>query len=242
VANQNICNAKRTLIVFIKSPVPGDVKTRLIPFLTSTEAAELYKCFVVDTLRTLLQITAPLRLLVAYQLQSKAADLGWLGMKNPPEFFKQEGRSLGEKLIHAFGVAFGRGSQQVVIIGSDSPTVPKAYIEQAFGALSGADVVLGPALDGGYYLIGLSRPCLKLFEDVCWSTDHVFERTARNAESQGYTLRVLPSHYDIDTIEDVAMLRHDLAKDAQAAPTTRKYLDQLTRSNPALGTLKTATG
>jgi len=218
---------KRALIVFVKAPISGDVKTRLIPYLTGAEAADLYKCFVMDVFRNISKVTKSIQVRVAYQPHSKAADLSWLGLKNPPELFKQEGRSLGERLIHAFGVAFGRGAQHVVIIGSDSPTLHPEYIDRAFDSLHDADVVLGPAHDGGYYLLGLSRPCLKLFEDVSWSSDQVFERTNQNAQALGYTLRILPSHYDIDTIDDVKTLIGDLEKDGQKAPTTKKYLTNL---------------
>ncbi len=223
---------KRTLIVFVKSPIPGDVKTRLIPYLSGAEAADLYKCFVADILKNIAQVSLPTRTQIAYQPHSRASDLSWLGLRNTPELFRQEGRSLGERLIHAFGIAFGRGSQQVVIIGSDSPTLPHRYIEQAFLALQDNDVVLGPAMDGGYYLIGLSRPCLKLFDDVAWSTDQVFERTKQNAQAQGYSLRTLPLHYDIDTIEDLMKLHQDLAADGQQAPTTRKFLSNLVKTRP----------
>jgi uncharacterized protein len=220
---------KRTLIIFVKSPIPGDVKTRLIPYLSSSEAADLYKCFVADIIKNISQISLPVKVQVAYQPHAKAADLSWLGRKNTPELFNQDGRSLGERLIHAFGVAFGRGSQHVVIIGSDSPTLPKVYVEQAFSALKEADVVLGPAKDGGYYLIGLSRPCLKLFEDVSWSTDQVFERTAQNAQAQGYSLRVLPAHYDIDTIDDLHLLHKELSLLGHQAPATKKFLENLVK-------------
>jgi rSAM/selenodomain-associated transferase 1 len=229
VPTETIDTLKRTLIIFVKSPIPGDVKTRLIPHLTGIEAADLYKCFVADTLKKVTQISPCMRTQVAYQPHSKASDLSWLGLKNPPEIFKQDGRSLGERLIHAFGQAFGRGARQIVIIGSDSPNLPKCYIEQAFTALEEADVVLGPAHDGGYYLIGLSRPCLKLFDDVSWSTDQVFERTAQNAQNLGYSLKVLPFHYDIDTIEDLKTLHSALLQDEKGAPATKKYLEQLAR-------------
>jgi rSAM/selenodomain-associated transferase 1 len=213
----------------VKSPIPGDVKTRLIPHLSGSEAADLYKCFVSDIIKSLSQLNLSVRTQVAYQPHAKATDLSWLGMKNTPEIFRQEGRSLGERLIHAFGVAFGRGAQQVVIIGSDSPTLPVPYVEKAFVELSEADVVLGPSFDGGYYLIGLSRPCLKLFEDVSWSTDQVFERTAQNAVNQRYSLRILPKHYDIDTIDDLKTLHSELSKNGTHAPMTKKYLENLVK-------------
>lgn len=227
MANPAPDNTKRSLIVFVKSPIPGDVKTRLIPYLTGSEAADLYKCFVSDVLKNLVNVKSSSKVQVAYQPHSKAADLSWLCLRHPPELFKQEGRSLGERLIHAFGLAFGRGSQHVVIIGSDSPDLPAAYIDHAFGALDDSDVVLGPSTDGGYYLIGLSRPCLKLFDDVSWSTDQVFERTANNAQRHGYRLKILPTHYDVDTIDDVLNLHRILAEEGKSAPATRKYLAQL---------------
>lgn len=225
---------KRSLILFVKSPVPGEVKTRLIPHLTGVEAADLYKNFCIDIVKAVLPLAPAVRILVAYQPHAKSSDLSWLGLKNPPEFFRQDGRSLGERLIQAFGVAFGRGSRQVVIIGSDSPTLPTRNIEMAFEALKDADVVLGPSLDGGYYLIGLSRPCLRLFDDVSWSTDQVFEKTARNAQNQNYRLRVLPSHYDIDTLGDLLKLRRELAGETTLAPLTKKYVDALLKAKPVL--------
>ena len=228
---------KRALIVFVKSPVAGNVKTRLIPHLSAEESAGLYRCFVGDILSALLPVNPDGRIVVAYEPSTRMPDLAWTGFRKPPEFFRQEGKSLGERLSHAFGVAFGRGCRQVVIIGSDSPTLPPAYIDHAFGALNDADIVLGPATDGGYYLIGLSRPSLKLFDGVTWSTDQVFERTARNAQGLGYRLRVLPEHYDIDTVDDLAVLHRELASKTALAPQTRRYLSNLLRAKPALVTV-----
>lgn len=214
--------------------MPGDVKTRLIPHLSSLEAADLYKCFVSDTLSTIFQISTQSKLLIAYQPNSKMADLSWLGLKSTPDFFKQDGRSLGERLAHAFGIAFGRGSQHVVIIGCDSPTLPKLNIDQAFNALNDGDIVLGPSTNGGYYLIGLSRPCLNLFENVCWSTDQIFERTAQNAQAQGYRLRVLNQHYDVDTVDDLRNLHRDVMTTHAQAPATKKFLSALAKTKPEL--------
>jgi rSAM/selenodomain-associated transferase 1 len=225
---------KRTLIPFVKSPVAGECKTRLMPNLNAEQAASLYKCFVIDLVTRLGQGENASRVLVAYQPHPRLPDLSWLGLRKAPDFFRQEGKSLGERLAHAFGIAFGRGARQVVLIGSDSPTIPEATVEQAFAALNDADVVVGPAIDGGYYLIGLSRPCLNLFENVAWSTDQVFERTVQIAQEHGYRLRVLPTHYDVDTVEDLAVLNRELATNPALAPSTQRALSQLFRANPAL--------
>lgn len=224
---------KRALIVFVKAPMPGEVKTRLIPQLSAEESAGLYRCFVSDILLSLNHLASTPRLTVAYQPHSKLPDLGWLGARNPPDFFRQEGNSLGERLVHGFGVAFGRGCREVVLIGSDAPTMPAAYIDQAFAALADADVVLGPALDGGYYLIGLSRPCMKLFENVAWSTDQVFESTVANAQQLNYRLKTLPPHFDIDTFDDLGTLNDDLARHPDICPQTRRFLQAIMRGKPA---------
>jgi rSAM/selenodomain-associated transferase 1 len=215
---------KRELIVFVKAPIPGDVKTRFIPHLTSAEAADLYRCFVTDTISGVSRVAPNGRITVAYQSHPKSPDLSWLGGKTRPGFFRQEGRSLGERLVHAFGAAFGRGAQHVVIIGSDSPNLPPQYVEQAYAALQSADVVLGPSSDGGYYLVGLSRPCLRLFDDVIWSSDQAFEHTCRNASNQGYRLRVLSGHYRVETLPDLNILCSDLSRFPRKAPATHRFL------------------
>ncbi len=230
VTTATLTAVKRNLIIFVKAPIPGDVKTRLIPHLTGLEAAGLYKCFVGDVLKNSFQISSQIKIQVAYQPHPKASDLSWLGHKTSPDIFHQEGRSLGERLIHAFGVAFGRGAKQVVVLGSDSPNLPADYIEQAFNALSDSDVVLGPAVNGGYYLVGLSRPCLRLFEDVSWSSDQIFERATHNAQKYGYALKVLPAHYDVDTYDDLMTLYKELIVDGNKAPNTKKFLSQLFKS------------
>jgi rSAM/selenodomain-associated transferase 1 len=203
-----IPSIKRVMLVCIKAPSPGDVKTRLIPALSSDESAQLYRCFVADAVRALNAMPLAPRMLVSYASHPKMPTLSWLG-KNPPEMFKQEGKSLGEKIIHAFGIAFGRGAQQAVMIGCDTPTLPMEYIQKAFKALESSDVVLGPTTTGSYYLVGLSRPCMNIFDNVCWSGDQIFESTVLNAQKQGYKLRVLPTHYDVETIESLRKLHSD---------------------------------
>ncbi len=217
---------KKTLIVFVKAPVPGEVKTRLLPHLDGKESAELYSCFVRDILKKVSKLPA-LRVLIAYQPHPRLIDLSWTLIQPSPDFFKQEGKSLGERLTHAFGIAFGRGAQQTVVIGSDAPSLSADLIEQAFKSLNGADLVLGPAADGGYYLIGLSRPSLQLFEEMSWSTDQVFECASKNALALGYKLRVLSPHYDVDTLEDLHKLHGDLSHEPTLAPLTEKFLSHL---------------
>lgn len=191
---------KQMLVIFVKAPLPGDVKTRLIPMLNPVEAAELYQCFVKDTVRSMRTLKG-VDVHIAYQPHAKAPDPSWTGFPLP--HFRQEGQSLGERLYRAAAQAFQEKARRVIIIGSDSPTLPARYVEQAFQMLGESDVVLGPATDGGYYLVGMSRLCPGLFDQVSWSTEQVFEQSFANARKHGYSLRTLPTYFDIDTIQDL---------------------------------------
>ena len=114
-----------------------------------------------------------------------------------------------------------------LILGTDSPHLPLAVLHQALNALNIYDVVLGPAEDGGYYLIGLSKPCPALFEGIAWSTDQVLAQTLACAQSQALTAHLLPSWYDIDTVADLRRLMSDPCADC---PATRVVLDELRRT------------
>lgn len=223
----NVVNpSKRILIVCVKAPVIGEIKSRLLPTFSSQEAADLYKCFVLDTFINVAKEKS-IPLVVAYQPHPKYPNLDWLKLKNSPPFFKQDGSNLRDRLIHAFGCHFGKGYQQIVVTGSDSPAISSDYIAQAFKTLNESDVVLGPTPVGGYCLVGLSRPCLKLFDDVVWSSDQVYERTAQNAYAQNYRLKVLSQHFCVETIDDLKMLYTDLEKHPEKAPATSQFLQRL---------------
>ncbi|MCG3205449.1 MAG: 2-phospho-L-lactate guanylyltransferase [Elusimicrobia bacterium] len=211
------------LVIFVKAPIPGQVKTRLMPHLNGTECAELYTCFVKDILNTVSQLVNT-KILVAYQPHAPYPDLAWTGLKKSFDTLSQQGKTLGERLAHATGLSFGRGAKRVVIIGSDAPNFPLAHVTQAFDLLHKCDVVLGPALDGGYTLIGLSRPTLKLFENINWSTDQVYDQTLQQAANLGLALKVLPTHYDVDTFQELLQLKNDLSTTPHAAPLTFDYL------------------
>jgi len=217
---------KESLVIFVKAPLPGDVKTRLIPALNPSEAAELYQCFVKDIVRSMQQIKG-VTVQLAYQPHAKTPNPSWTGFSLP--YFRQEGQSLGERLYRALTSAFQDRAKRVVIIGSDSPTLPTTYVAQAFRMLKQCDVVLGPATDGGYYLVGMSRLCPNLFDQVSWSTEEVFGRTFSNAQKYGYSLRTLPAYFDIDTVQDLESFwkDRDSNKVDQMAPLTGRYLARI---------------
>jgi rSAM/selenodomain-associated transferase 1 len=211
------------LIVVAKKPAPGQTKTRLCPPLTYVQAANLYDCFLHDTLNIMRKVPNVERA-VCY-LPDDAQ--GYFHAHAPDmELTPQRGVSLGERLDNLLTEALQNGFERAVVINSDSPTLPAAYLSQAFDALEAADVVLGPTQDGGYYLIGLKHPQPHLFRSVQMSTDHVLADTLALAESNGLTVSLLPTWYDVDTIEDLYRLDEELAgmSKNEIAASTRRWL------------------
>ena len=197
--------AKRALIVVARKPVAGESKTRLSPPLNPEQAVELYRCFLLDTF-DLMRRVDHVQPVIAYTPDDAAAYFSSIA---PAGFdlVPQGGRDLGQRLQNVLSDALGRGYQQVVVMNSDSPTLPTSYLTQAFAALDdrALDVVLGPSDDGGYYLIGLKRPCQALF-DVAMSTCTVLADTLARARQQGLRVACTPSWYDVDTQADLARL------------------------------------
>lgn len=194
----------RVLLVFAKAPVPGRVKTRLARTLGDERAAELYRRIgrsVVDRVRG-----GPWRTVVVHTPPDAGhAVREWLG--GDVELRPQAGGDLGQRMASAFRWAFDEaGARRVCIVGTDAPAVDRATVETAFTALDDADVVIGPAADGGYYLLALDRPRDALFRDVPWSTDRVLRRTLRTASEHGLRSRLLDEAVDLDTADDLDRL------------------------------------
>lgn len=124
----------------------------------------------------------------------------------------QSSGSLGDRITHFFSTTLGGGTTRAVLIGSDSPNLPIAYLQQAFRQLEECDVVLGPAEDGGYYAIGLNSPCEQLFTDIAWSTEDVLTQTLERCHSLGLRTLQTPTWYDVDTWDDLQRLQIDLTQ------------------------------
>ena len=202
---------RRALLVMAKQPAPGRTKTRLTPPLTAQAAADLYECLLRDTLdgvRAAAQLT-PLTPFIAYSPAAAGAYFQELA----PDFtlIPQRGETLGERLATVLAAAQAQGYAQVAAINSDSPGLPPAFLAQAFAALDdpAVDVVLGPAEDGGYYLIGWQRPAPRLVRQVTMSTPHVLVDTLALAAEAALRVHLLPSWYDIDDAADLQRLRSD---------------------------------
>lgn len=195
--------AKDCLIIFTRYPKPGQVKTRLIPALGAEGAAALHRRMVEHTLAQAraLSTTSPLSIEVWFTNGSMAQMQAWLG--EDVAYQIQPGGDLGDRMTLAFESAFSRGYGATVIIGTDCPDLSTALLAQSFGALEQQALVLGPAIDGGYYLIGLQRLFPELLKGIPWSTAHVLQATAEIAEQLGLIPHYLAQLSDIDLPEDL---------------------------------------
>ncbi|MGN6563238.1 MAG: TIGR04282 family arsenosugar biosynthesis glycosyltransferase [Thermomicrobiales bacterium] len=223
----------RLLLIMAKTPRPGAVKTRLCPPLTPGLAADLYRAFLRDTIAAGLALPGT-ALGVIYP---PVADDDALRALLPPGAFAwpQEGQGLEAGLSGAFAQAFAAGYRRVVIVSSDSPTLPPALLAEAFAALDDYDVVLGPALDGGYYLIGLTTPHRHLFTAIAWSTAAVYQQTLNRAADCRLRVHSTAPWTDVDTAADLATLAAHCA--TGAAPHTAAIL-----GNAAVQTLAAEAG
>ena len=194
-----------SLIIFAKSPTPGKVKTRLTPFITPTEAAELYKAFIADIIFNAHKLKCE-RITVAFTPSNAEATFhGICG--HSVNYLPQKGDNRGERMQNAFKHSFHQGSTRTVIIGTDSPTLPLSYIQNAFDVLKEVPVTIGPTFDGGYYLIGLSEQSDAIFDGIDWSTSKVFGQTLTRIQTINKQLYVLPPWYDVDTPDNLEFLR-----------------------------------
>jgi len=197
--------SEAVLIIFAKAPVPGQVKTRLCPPLTPDEAASLHGSFVLDALERSRGVAKMDRIL-ACDPSSHHVFFKIMEERQGVRLVDQMGEGLGARMSRACTDAFTEGYRQALIVGSDLPTLQPSVYTQAVGLLAQHDLVLGPAHDGGYYLLGLGRPVPELFEEIPWSTDQVLALTQRKADSLGLKTALLPPCRDVDRIEDVVTL------------------------------------
>jgi rSAM/selenodomain-associated transferase 1 len=215
-----------TLLVVAKRPIPGQTKTRLCPPLTPSQAADLYGCFLSDTLDTMRKVPDVQRVIGFLPEDARGY---FIQIAPDMDLVRQSGKSLGERLDNLLTDALVGGATRAVVMGSDSPTLPVAYLSQAFERLEGADVVLGPTRDGGYYLIGVKQPQPHLLRQVEMSTSHVLADTLRLAKASGLVISLLPNWYDVDTIADLDVLEGEIAgasADGNATATCR-WLSQM---------------
>ena len=210
------------LVIFAKAPIPGQVKTRLCPPLTPDEAATLHGSFVLDTLErtktAVMKLKLPIDRYLACAPSSTHVFFKIMEERQSVKVIDQVGDDLGARMSQTFTTLFAKGYRQIVLMGTDVPTLPLDHVKQALTALEHHDLVLGPASDGGYYLIGLKRMVPELFTDIPWSTDQVLRCTQEKATTIGLRSTTIEQWRDVDTIADL----HALIETCQAEAKTPK--------------------
>ncbi len=198
--------SRNLLIVFLKNPIPGQVKTRLATTVGNDEAARIYRELVLAVFGNLKGIDADVE--IHFEPAGAEPEIrDWLapllGEANVrARYSSQLGGDLGERLSNVISRSFEAGYQKVAAIGTDCPDIAPPILEETWDALDHDDVVLGPTHDGGYYLIGLREHQPRLFRRIPWSTEAVFRTTLDAARVQGLSVHQLPILSDIDTEED----------------------------------------
>jgi rSAM/selenodomain-associated transferase 1 len=207
------------LALFAKAPIPGQVKTRLVPPLGSEAAAALYEAMLLDILD---QHAADEVDLALWHAPPEAAD--WFRLHAPARYriLPQRGADLAARMAHLFEAHVEEGYDRVVLRGTDSPTLPADRVRSAFERLETRDLVLCPDLDGGYNLIGLRRACASLF-DLEMSTQSVLRETLERARDHGLAAALLPPCYDVDTAGDLERLAADVS--VERTPRTLRWLE-----------------
>jgi rSAM/selenodomain-associated transferase 1 len=193
------------ILVFLRYPEIGRVKTRLSADIGDFHSAGIYRCFVLDLLSGIKKLQIDV---VLYVTPGNSIDkfVAWLG--SDYVYVPQQGDDLGQRMKNSFADTFSSGYERAVLIGCDIPDLPLRIIHEAFGALGRGDSVIGPAGDGGYYLIGFRSAAFleESFEGIRWGTDSVFSETVSVLNRFGIAPHMLPVWHDVDTLEDLISL------------------------------------
>ena len=214
---------KRCILFFAKYPQVGQVKTRLADEVGDEHAAELYKRFVLDMLSMLNSLDTDI-IIAVEPAEACGVFPEWTGGQY--RYIGQVGRNIGEKMKNAMEAAFEQGYDRAVLIGSDLPDLPGDFLRYALDALDRYDAVMGPAHDGGYYLVGFGQKSFlpEVFRGMTWGSEEVFTRTMTVLDQAGLKTHVLPEWYDIDTAADLQNLAIRCNDTKGAAVQTMSYI------------------
>jgi uncharacterized protein len=214
------------VLVFVRAPAIGKVKTRLAEMMDPRKVLDLYQCFVIDVLDMLTQ--AGFQAVVCYHPQSAEQQVrAWLG--DNYRYVPQEGSDLGARMANAFKAVFDQGCRRALLIGTDFPDLPAEFIQQALDGLRKKGAVIGPADDGGYYLIGFACEHFLpvVFDTISWGTRQVLEATLQNFKRHQQELFMLPPWRDIDDYQDLLAFADNQTGNRKTAPHTRALLNSL---------------
>ncbi len=200
------------LLIFAKYPRPGEVKTRLVPPLSFDESSALYQAFLLDALDvydTLRPTVEPVLYLAAPNDREAMRELLRGTDSERLDIRVQQGAGLGQRLESAFAEAFADGCTGACAIGTDHPTLPLDYVRRALAGLGAYDLVIGPADDGGYYLLGLSAARPALLRGMPYSQPELYAATTQAARRDGLRMLELPLWYDVDDAGSLRRLCDD---------------------------------
>ena len=224
---------KEALVLMAKAPIEGQVKTRLIGPLTAEEAKKLYVAFLSDTfamMESVVDERDDLRLVMCYTPEGEEEAFDDVEREGCL-MIAQRGEDLGERLTNCFADVFEMGFDSVIAIGGDSPTLPDEMVLEAFDCLETEnDVVVVPAEDKGYCLIGMRKLHPQIFQNIPWSTADVMSATEAQAKNARLGLIVGPDWYDVDTLEELERLKQELKETKGNAKFTRRFLKELAKT------------
>jgi rSAM/selenodomain-associated transferase 1 len=202
------------VVLFAKKPEPGKVKTRLQSHLNPEDAARLYRAFLLDCAEELQAAKAEVKVIAYAPANAEEALRYLLGEMGDFAYVPQPETDLGGRMEALVQWGFAQGAERVVLLGSDSPSLPAEYIDRALELLQEREVVLGPSTDGGYYLVGRQRGDSRIFADVAWSTGEVLKQSLQRLGAQ--SLGLLAPWYDVDTPAEAGFLKVHLEALARA--------------------------
>ncbi|RMD82569.1 MAG: glycosyltransferase [Candidatus Dadabacteria bacterium] len=215
------------MVVMAKEPNPGSVKTRLCPPLEPDQAAAVHEAFVADTVARLVGRTA-WRVALAVTPERGAPRLERLARRWGVSVVPQGGGDLGSRMARVSSEILANGARVAVLLGADTPDLPLVRIEQAVAAAAAGSIALGPARDGGYYLLALGVPAPELFDlDVAWGSRAVFAATLERARTAALPVTVLPPWQDVDEAAALAELSRRLDEGDTGLESTRNVLEKL---------------
>jgi len=220
----------RALVVFVKDPAPGAVKTRLATAVGPVAAAELYRALAEHVLASTTPAPGEYERLVFFDPPEARDQMrAWLpGVR----LLAQSGGDLGARLSDATARAFARGASRVAVVGTDAPGLARDAVVAALDALDAADVAIGPTEDGGYCLLALRRPRPELFAGIAWSTPSVATDTRARAAAAGLVVHELPVLRDVDTLEDVRLEWPALAEILAGRPSLCRSFEEALAAFP----------
>jgi len=213
----------KALVIMTRIPVPNRTKTRLLTILSPEECAGIHRSFLRDIVETSSELDRDTDIYLFYGDEGPLGIIEDIIPKNIATL-PQKGRDLGEKMRNIFAELFDKGYDEVVLMGSDIPEVSAGDLNEAFNNLTAKDIVFGPTLDGGYYLVGMKKLHEIIFTPVIkWGTPQVFQETIDLLGKNGVNVGLIKTHEDIDTKEDLKEFWNRI-KDSRCCKNTRRYI------------------